>query len=510
MLHHTQNTPKDWEDIFDNAAEDIGDYLQRVDAWPPDEDDLAGFELTRLLTARGRCRRAVAVIESNAPDDYRAEGEKIVRLWRRAEDRLADAAAMNPDGFEPAVKALTAQIEAADAALEETRHIVMDGFLMEDEDWLKPDFREAAHGFLLRFMGLVYCRDELNQPPMDRVATGDVNTEIDRLEALFKQRFGFFYGAADLLPILWEREYGTDVWWLTEQPDPENIPESGRAGKVIAAFMRSSPMTAGDAPEDCPMSESTLSYALGEADPEKRGEIRSHLVECRACMDLFFDARTADAAAEATGAAAVKLPLAVAAAIDAEKKTAPSLSAVDKALDYMKEAFLSFFSPKTISALAACSLVIVAAAYILIGKTGPMNATLTMIAQPAATRSAGASAPRLVRSGDVVKTGDRYRIKIKADRDGYGYVILAGSSGRVATLYSGPVRAGEAVWIPGEDEWARMDKWRGDEMVYLIVSEDEVAGFEEKAERLAEAGGEGIEAVFEGTVVERMGFAHGG
>jgi hypothetical protein len=254
------------------------------------------------------------------------------------------------------------------------------------------------------------------------------------------------------------------------------------------------------------MAQAVLSYALDDADPERRNEIRSHLMTCPACWDLYIDARAADAAAQEQDDAPMAIPPALAAAMADEKKTSSSPRPV---YDFFQN-FISFLNAhRFITAPAICSVLIFAAAAIYYsGVNATINARFTMIAQPPPTRSGEQPEPKQVGPGDVVLSGDRYQIRIEADEDGRGYIILAGSSGRVASIYEGPVRENEPVWVPGKNEWAQLDPWTGEETLYLIVSKKPIKEFEKKLEALKERGTNNIGEVFADAQVKTLRFFH--
>ncbi len=46
--------------------------------------------------------------------------------------------------------------------------------------------------------------------------------------------------------------------------------------------------------ENCPFSEKAIAYALDELGSREGQDARNHLLDCRACLDLFFDVRMAE------------------------------------------------------------------------------------------------------------------------------------------------------------------------------------------------------------------------
>ncbi len=64
--------------------------------------------------------------------------------------------------------------------------------------------------------------------------------------------------------------------------------------KLQAAYQASGPSST----QGCPDPETVIGYALEELIPEKRGQVYAHLSECKDCLDLVLDLRSAWAEAQ--------------------------------------------------------------------------------------------------------------------------------------------------------------------------------------------------------------------
>jgi len=53
-----------------------------------------------------------------------------------------------------------------------------------------------------------------------------------------------------------------------------------------------------NSPQECPDPETIIGYALEELIPQKRGQVYAHLSECKDCLDLVLDLRSAWAEAQ--------------------------------------------------------------------------------------------------------------------------------------------------------------------------------------------------------------------
>jgi hypothetical protein len=78
---------------------------------------------------------------------------------------------------------------------------------------------------------------------------------------------------------------------------PESIPTSSLRGEIPAAVMeklQAAYQASGySSTQRCPDPETVIGYALEELIPEKRGQVYAHLSECKDCLDLVLDLRSA-------------------------------------------------------------------------------------------------------------------------------------------------------------------------------------------------------------------------
>jgi hypothetical protein len=89
---------------------------------------------------------------------------------------------------------------------------------------------------------------------------------------------------------------------MAKTDQPKSIPTSYLRGdipaeamaKLQAAYQASGPSSS----LGCPDPESVIDYAFEELTPEKRSEVHAHLSECKDCLALVLDLRSAWAEAE--------------------------------------------------------------------------------------------------------------------------------------------------------------------------------------------------------------------
>ena len=268
------------------------------------------------------------------------------------------------------------------------------------------------------------------------------------------------------------------------------------AGALIEAFRRANLERPPDFAQECAMSDKTLAYALDEAEPRERAEIKKHLITCRACVDLYFDVRMSKKQAEATSQQPIPMSAELRAAIQ-KSSASDSDSIFQKITAYVSPYFSSLTSPQGLSAVAAGLIMVSLALYYSLGMQGPLTANLAMTAKPMTVRGESSQAASFrINAGDTLKTSEHFQVKITTNKDTYGYVILAGSSGRIKTLYSGEFKADEALVIPGAEEWEKLDYHSGTELIYLIATKRPIGDFDKKIRELKSADVENIKELF--------------
>ncbi len=287
---------------------------------------------------------------------------------------------------------------------------------------------------------------------------------------------------------------------------PRNNEES--AGALIEAFRRANLERPPDFAEECVMTDKVMAYALNEAEPRERAEIKEHLITCRACVDLYFDVRMTKKWAEASSQQLVPMSAELQAAI--KKTSASDSDSIFQKIAADVSRYLSFLTtPQGLSTVAASLIMVCLALYYSLGVQGPLTANIAMTAKPMTVRSASSqAAPYPINAGDTLKTGDQFQVTITANKDGYGYVILAGASGRIKMLYSGELKADEALVIPSAEEWEKLDYHSGTELIYLIATKRPIRDFDKKIKELKSADAKSIKGLFPDASLHGFGFEH--
>jgi len=120
-------------------------------------------------------------------------------------------------------------------------------------------------------------------------------------------------------------------------------------------------------------------------------------------------------------------------------------------------------------------------------------------------RRSNSGVARELRDGDTVMTGDRIRVSVRTSADAYLY--LAFCAGQHLQMYPSQhglrTRAGDLVLVPDGGELV-LDSQPGPEVLYLIVSRDELSRADPDLSALIAAGGDGIKAVDCGASLDRL------
>ncbi|MDM8539910.1 DUF4384 domain-containing protein [Desulfococcaceae bacterium HSG9] len=186
-----------------------------------------------------------------------------------------------------------------------------------------------------------------------------------------------------------------------------------------------------------------------------------------------------------------------------------SFSIFQKITAHVSRYLSSLTTPQGLSAVAASLIMVSLAFYYSLGVNGALKANIALTAKPIAARSASSqAAPFRINAGDTLKTGELFQVTITTNKARYGYVILAGASGRIKTLYSGELKADEALIIPDTEEWEKLDYHSGTELIYLIATKQPVPDFDKKIKGLKTVDEKNIKELFPNASLHHFRFEH--
>lgn len=85
----------------------------------------------------------------------------------------------------------------------------------------------------------------------------------------------------------------------------------------------------------------------------------------------------------------------------------------------------------------------------------------------------GSNTPKIVTSNHVFKSGDRIRVHISSNADGYMHTLHKGSSGNsilIPTSTGGRVINGQSIAVPSNSGWLRFDDQKGVEVLDVVFA----------------------------------------
>jgi hypothetical protein len=288
---------------------------------------------------------------------------------------------------------------------------------------------------------------------------------------------------------------------------PQNNEEP--ADRLIEEFRQDSVERPPDFAEKCAMTAKVMDYALNEAEPQERAEIREHLITCRVCMKLYFDTCMTKTWAEESSLQTVPMSAELQAAI--QKQSAPAwdwFSKFQKVFSYVPRYLFFITTRQRLASSAAGFAMVCLATWYLFVPAGQFTANITATAEQMTARNeASQTAAHPINPGDRLKADERlHQIKITTNKDVYGYVILAYASGDVKTLYSGEFKADRAKSVLGTEEQVKLDYHSGRNMIFLIAKDDPIPDFDKKIKELEPLDTASIQRLFPDASLHHFGY----
>ncbi|MDM8551707.1 hypothetical protein QUF72_16590, partial [Desulfobacterales bacterium HSG2] len=191
--------------------------LWAIQEWLDPEDGYAqDYLLMLILSNRKRSRLAAERMARDVPLEYQHYKTKLLSLKDRAEDLLKEELLLHNKRIEKIISdEFFQRVKAIESDLQKLRHITHDGILFDNTEWLEDDLREYAKRFLMNFHDMTLVKWELEENPFQTVINAKGFRErFAGTEQLFRKYFGNFDVIQDLFPILRDREYDPDLWWL--------------------------------------------------------------------------------------------------------------------------------------------------------------------------------------------------------------------------------------------------------------------------------------------------------
>lgn len=462
-----------WEELFEQATEDVSMFTTAAEDWPESSDGYPlDYLLIILLSCRTRTERALdRMASSGLSDEYLPYRKRIEKLFLKGEGILK--AILHSDAVLIGNIINKDFIERTDRlfnSLVRIRGLVQQGYLMEDTEWVEDDLRETTHDFLIDYQELSLCRKELTSPIFKQALNAGLFVDrMASLEKKFRSYFGYFRIIEEIIASVRDREYSPEDWWFTQMPGENTVSETGISDELTEKLFRAykeSPDVSGK----CPSHEEIIASAFDELPTENNRWIRDHLSECRNCLDLVMDLREADK--------------------DTQDKEEPVvIPDVMKAIreasgigDNIRESGFKIKQQETLTdSVAPESLFIKQKAQEIIESV--FSATLELFRlepELVATRSGSAHKEMLVKNGSVLHSGDQFKIKFKSEQDCYVYILLKDSAGEVVKLFEGKIVSQEITKLGP----FQLDDNTGEESIIMLTSAFSIENLDERIEQI--------------------------
>jgi len=114
-----------------------------------------------------------------------------------------------------------------------------------------------------------------------------------------------------------------------------------------------------------------------------------------------------------------------------------------------------------------------------------------------------------IENGEVLNSGDKYRINFKITKEAYVYLIYLNSRGNLNLVFQENVlkiKPDKNYSFPKTDKWLQVDKNSGHETFYLIASQEVIEDIDLKIEELEESGIEKINDLFFQAQIQSFSF----
>ena len=271
-------------------------------------------------------------------------------------------------------------------------------------------------------------------------------------------------------------------------------------------------------PSKCPDDELLVAYLKENLSQNEIELIEEHLVVCKKCTEnlLCF-----------TGAESSYHPT---------KKTLVTNKMVNRAKALVKPKkplsilgivsfWLPAFRPVPALVFASCFLaVIIFSLHYMHFTETPLSARLGIIVKPSMSTSSHGM-PSIegpidlakdyedveIENGEVLNSGDQYRITFKVTKEAYVYLIRLDRKGNLTLVFQEDVlkiKPDKNYSFPKTGKWLQVDKNNGHETFYLIASQEVIEDIDLKIEQLKKSGLAKINDIFLHAKIQSFRFRH--
>ncbi|MEA1972697.1 MAG: hypothetical protein U9N34_05325, partial [Candidatus Cloacimonadota bacterium] len=285
-----------WEEVFESLTEDISMYRWAIESWHDLPDGYSQEELLWTILnkrSRGNWGRSKA---NSASEEYKDNIQKLNHLWEIAENELNKIIQNDLEAVGLIIKTgfSNHQVEI-EKKLNMVIKFAQDGDLIDDPGWIEDDLREVGNDFLIDFQQMANFKEQLESDIFHTIIDSRLFVKkFEDIEKLFKNNFGYFYPLSDSLESLRKREYGRQDWWLTQNPEWDDVQDVEVVEKYLNDLIQSFRIQSEIDSSDCQEAENAILYAFKELPEDQIESFKDHLTRCSFCTQLVKDAQISE------------------------------------------------------------------------------------------------------------------------------------------------------------------------------------------------------------------------
>jgi len=258
-------------------------------------------------------------------------------------------------------------------------------------------------------------------------------------------------------------------------------------------------------PSKCPDDELLVAYFKGKLSQNEIEGIEEHLVVCKKCTENLLCFLEAENSYHPT------------------KKTLVTNKMVNEAKALVKPKrplsilgivsfCLTVFRPVPALVFASCFLLVIFGLHYMHFTETPLSTRLGIIVKPLMVTSSHGT-PSIegpndlakdyedveIENGEVLNSGDQYRITFKVTKEAYVYLVRLDRKGNLNLVFKEDVlkiKPDKNYNFPKTGKWLQVDKNSGHETFYLIASQEVIEDIDLKIEELKKTGIAKISDIF--------------
>jgi len=272
-------------------------------------------------------------------------------------------------------------------------------------------------------------------------------------------------------------------------------------------------------PSKCPDDELLVAYFKGNSSQNEIRRIEDHLVVCKKCTENLLCFLEAESSYHPTKKTLVT---------DKMVNRAKALVKTKRPLSILgRVSFqLPTFRPVPALVFASClmAVIIFSLNYIRLTEI-PLSASFGIIVKPSISTAGGQSMTSIevpvdlgkdneeieIEHGEVLNSGDKYRIIFELTKEAYVYLIRVDRKGNLTLAFQEDVlkiNPDKSYSFPKMGKWLQVDKNRRHEKFYLIVSQEVIEDIDLKIEELNETGIAKIKSIFSQAKIKSFRVMH--